>query len=108
MKVWIWLTLAILFEVAGTSLLKASNGLSKTIPSIFTFVCYAISFSFLSYALKKIDVGIAYAIWSGLGTALIASIGFLYFGESLTLIKVISLILIIAGVIGLNLTGNIH
>lgn len=108
MKTWIWLALAILFEVAGTTFLKISDGFNKTLPSVFTFVFYAISFSFLACALRKIDVGVAYAIWSGLGTALIAGIGFLYFGESLTLIKVISLILIIAGVIGLNLTGNLH
>jgi small multidrug resistance pump len=108
MNALLLLTLAILFEVAGTTLLKISEGFSKSLPSFFVFVFYGVSFTLLAYALKTIEVGIAYAIWSGLGTALIAGIGVIYFGESLTIIKVISLILIIAGVIGLNLTTNIH
>ncbi len=108
MNTWIWLIFAIIFEVSGTTCLKLSVGLSKLIPSLLTGVFYVISFSMLAFALKKMEVGLAYAIWSGLGTGLIALVGILYFGESISLIKVISLILIIAGVIGLNLAGGTH
>jgi small multidrug resistance pump len=108
MSAWIWLAVAILFEVAGTTSLKISNGFSKGLPSLCTCVFYAISFYMLAITLKSLDVGLSYAMWAGLGTALISCIGVLYFGEPISLIKVISLILIIAGVVGLNLTGNMH
>lgn len=105
MNTWVWLIIAIVFEVAGTTSLKISNGFSKGWPSLFTALFYAASFYLLALTLKKLDVGIAYAMWSGLGTALIACVGIYYFGEVLSLIKVISIILIIVGVIGLNLSG---
>jgi len=105
MQSWIYLTGAILLEVAGTSCMKLSHGFSRLIPSVLIFVFYGFSFVGLTIALKKIDVGIAYAVWSGIGTALIAFIGMFYFKEPLTLVKVLSLLLIIAGVVGLNLGG---
>ena len=105
MQSWLYLTGAILLEVAGTSCMKLSQGFSKIIPSILIFVFYGLSFVGLTIALKKIDVGIAYAVWAGIGTALIAGIGMLYFKEPLTLVKVLSILLIIAGVVGLNLSG---
>ena len=105
MQSWIYLTGAILLEVAGTSCMKLSDGFSKLLPSVLIFVFYGLSFVGLTFALKKIDVGIAYAVWSGIGTALIAFIGMSYFKEPLTLVKVLSLLLIIAGVVGLNLGG---
>ena len=108
MQSWLYLTGAILLEVAGTSCMKLSNGFSRLIPSILIFVFYSLSFVGLTYALKKIDVGIAYAVWAGIGTALIAIIGIIYFKESLTLVKVLSLLLIITGVVGLNLGGVKH
>ncbi|MFI5342749.1 MAG: DMT family transporter [Chlamydiales bacterium] len=108
MSAWLWLLVAILFEVAGTTCLKLSSGLSKTIPALLTGVFYVISFSTLAITLKSLEVGLAYAIWAGLGTALIALIGVLYFGESLSLVKILSILLIIAGVVGLNLSGGVH
>ena len=72
---WIYLLIAILTEVAGTTLMKVSQGLTKLVPSVFMFVLYGISFVFMALALKKIEVSTAYAIWSGLGTAVIAMIG---------------------------------
>jgi small multidrug resistance pump len=105
---WIYLIIAILTEVAGTTALKLSQGLTKTIPAIAMAIFYIISFIFLALALKKIEVGTAYAIWSGIGTALIALIGFLWFQESLDALKVVSLGLIILGVIGLNLSGVVR
>ncbi|MEK5645348.1 hypothetical protein BK138_26730 [Paenibacillus rhizosphaerae] len=103
---WILLTLAILAEVAGTTTMKLSEGFSRLTPSLLLFVFYASSLTFLNFALKGIEVSIAYAIWSGLGTALVVVIGILIFSEPLTLLKTISIILIIAGVIGLNLGGG--
>ena len=105
MQSWLYLTGAILLEVAGTSCMKLSQGFTKLIPSILIFVFYGLSFVGLTIALKKIDVSIAYAVWAGIGTALIAGIGMFYFKEPLTLVKVISILLIIAGVVGLNLGG---
>lgn len=101
------LTFAILTEVAGTSFLKASHGLSRLIPSVLMAVFYVASLVLLSLALKKIEVSVAYAVWSGLGTALIALVGFFVFKETLGVAKIFSLVLIIAGVIGLNLADRI-
>ena len=102
---WIYLIIAILTEVAGTTALKLSQGLTKIIPAIAMTIFYIVSFIFLAFALKKIEVGTAYAIWSGIGTALIALIGFLWFQESLDALKIVSLGLIILGIVGLNLSG---
>ncbi len=101
---WLYLLLAILFEVSGTTAMKLSEGFTKTMPSIAMTILYILSLTMLTLTLKKIDVGIAYAIWSGLGTALIAGIGIIVFGESLTPMKIASIALIILGVIGLQLS----
>ncbi len=101
---WLYLLLAILFEVSGTTAMKLSEGFTKTMPSIAMAIFYILSLVMLTLTLKKIDVGIAYAIWSGLGTALIAGIGIIIFGESLTPMKIASIALIILGVIGLQLS----
>ena len=105
MLFWIYLLIAILTEVVGTTLMKVSQGLTKLIPSISMFVLYAISFVFMALALKKIEVSTAYAIWSGLGTALIAVIGIFWFRESFNLPKLAGIVLIIGGVLLLNLKG---
>jgi len=104
-KAWIFLVLAILFEVAGTTSMKLSEGFSRLIPSILLFVFYAASFVAVTFALEKIDISVAYAIWSGVGTALIAIVGILFFRETVTVLKIVSIILIIIGVVGLNLAG---
>jgi small multidrug resistance pump len=103
---WFYLVLAIITEVAGTTFLKLSDGMTKVVPIILTFALYGISFVFLGLCLKKIDVGVSYAIWSGLGTALITVVGFMYFKEPMSALKVASIVLIIIGVIGLNLTDT--
>ena len=105
MLFWIYLLIAILTEVVGTTLMKVSQGLTRLIPSVSMFVLYGISFVFMALALKKIEVSTAYAIWSGLGTALIAVIGILAFRESLNFPKVAGIALIIGGVLLLNLKG---
>ena len=102
---WLFLTGAILLEVAGTVSMKLSNGFTKITPSILLFIFYLASFVALTFALKKIDVSIAYTIWAGGGTALIAIIGILYFREPVTVSKFVSISFIIFGVIGLSLTS---
>lgn len=103
---WLYLTLTILSEVAGTTSLKFSQGFTKPLPSILVVIFYGVSFYLLSLTLKKIDVSIAYAIWSGVGTALVTLVGILWFKEPSTALKIISIGLIILGVVGLNLGGN--
>lgn len=100
---WLLLVGAILFEVAGTTSMKASQGFTRLVPSISLFVCYAISFTLLTFALKKIDMSVSYTLWSGIGTALIALIGWQVFGESMSWLKVGSILLIVAGVVGLTI-----
>ena len=102
---WLYLTLAILLEVAGTTSMKLSEGFTRLVPSLLLILFYGLSFAMLTLALKRIDVSMAYAIWSGLGTALIATIGIIWFHEPATAIKFVSLGLIVAGVVGLNLSG---
>jgi small multidrug resistance pump len=103
-----FLSLAIVSEVMGTTCMKLSMGFTRLLPSIFMFVFYIISLCSLTFALKKIEVSTAYAIWSGLGTALISVIGILWFQELVSTSKMVSLGLVIAGVIGLNLSGGNH
>lgn len=105
---WFHLALAISFEVAGTTCIKLSDGFKNTLPSILVFLFYGIAFYFLSLAVKKIDISVSYAIWSGAGTALIAVIGVFLFKETMTTLKLISITLIIAGVAGLNLGKGGH
>lgn len=105
---WFFLFLAIVLELIGTSLMKISNGLTKLIPSLGMFIAYFLCFSIFSLALKKIDVSIAYAIWSGVGITVISILGVLFFKESMNITKIISIILIITGIIGLNLSGVSH
>ncbi len=100
---WLYLTLAIVFEVLGTTAMKLSEGFTKTVPSVAMGVFYLLSLTMLTLALKRFDVSVAYAIWSGLGTALITLIGVWYFKEPATLIKLGSIALIIIGVVGLQL-----
>ena len=99
----VYLLLAILFEVAGTTSMKLSYGFTQLIPSICIFVFYSFAFIFLTLSLKRLEVSIAYAIWSGLGTLLIAVIGFVFFKETMSAVKIASLMLIIVGVVGLKL-----
>lgn len=105
---WFYLVIAITTEVAGTVFMKLSDGLTRVIPVILMFVLYAISFAFLALCLKKMDVSVVYAIWSGLGTALITIVGFMVFKEPANALKVASIALIIIGVVGLNLSSGGH
>ncbi len=103
---WLFLFAAILSEVAGTMAMKFAEGFTKLLPSILIFVFYAIAFAFVTLALKKIEISVAYTIWAGVGTVLIALIGIVYFGESATLLKFVSIALVLAGVVGLKISAQ--
>ena len=106
MKAWGILAWSICLEVTGSMCIKFSDGFSKTLPTLSVFILYGLSFWGLSVALKDIEIGTAYAVWAGSGTALVAILGILFFGDKATALKLASLGLIIAGVIGLNLAGG--
>lgn len=105
---WLLLIVAIAAEVAGTTFMKLSKGFTKLTPSILLAVFYLLSLSMLNLALKGISVSVAYAIWSGLGTAFVVGVGWALFGEKLTALKLVCILLIIAGVAGLNLVEGSH
>ena len=105
---WLYLVLAILFEVGGTTCMKLSEGLTRPLYTVLIFVLYGISFVALALALKKLDLSLSYAIWSGLGTAAIAVIGYLWFKEPMGTLKIGSIVLIIIGVVGLNISRGAH
>lgn len=100
---WIYLALGIIFEVLGTVCMKYAEGFSKLWPSVLVFVFYGLSLGLLVLVLEKYEVSIAYAIWASAGTALIATIGIVFFNEPVSVAKVVSILLIIAGIIGLEL-----
>lgn len=101
---WVFVTLAITFEVAATSLIGRTDGFSRPLPTALVLGGYAVAFTMLAQAVKTLEVGLVYAIWSGLGTAAIAAIGIAFAGESVSLGKIAGIVLIIAGVIVLNLS----
>ncbi|MDI3288207.1 multidrug efflux SMR transporter [Polyangium sp. 15x6] len=100
------LGLAILLEVVGTSCLQKSEQFTKPIPTAIMAACYFGAFYFLSHALKSIPIGIAYAIWSGLGIVLISMVGYVVFRQRLDLAAVIGLGLIVVGVIVVNVFSS--
>ena len=100
------LTIAILAEVAGTVALKYANGFTNLGPSALVVAGYGLSFWMLALVLRDLPIGLTYAVWAAVGTALIAAIGIVAFGEPATTLKLLSLALIIAGTIGLNLAGS--
>ena len=104
---WYFLSGAILFEVAGTTCMKLSKGFTELTPSIMMFAFYACAFGLNTVAVRTIDLSVAYAIWSGVGTALTAAIGIFYFKEPAGTVKMISLTLIIIGVMGLHSASTV-
>lgn len=104
MSSWLLLALAILLEVAGTTCMKLSQGLTRLGPTVGIAGFYLASFVCVALALERIEVGLAYAIWAGLGIVLITLVGVFYFGETMTGWRALCITLIVFGVIGLNLT----
>ena len=89
----------------GTVCLKLSSGFSKLVPSILVFIFYGLGFIPLIKAVEKIDLSIVYAIWSGLGIVLVSIIGFLYFKETVNFVKIVCIVLVVIGVVGLRSVG---
>lgn len=100
---WLYLGVAILFETIGTTALKASDGMTRAGPAVIVVLAYVLSFWLLALVLRVIPVGVAYAIWAGLGICLIAGIGFVVFGQKLDAPALLGLGLIIAGIVVINL-----
>jgi len=100
---WLYLMIAIVAEVVGTSFLRGSAGFTKPVPSVLVVVGYGLAFFFLSLTLEAIPVGVAYAVWSGAGVTLIALVGWLFLGQQLDAAAILGMGLIVAGVVVLNL-----
>jgi small multidrug resistance pump len=103
---YFYLVLAIVAEVIGTSALKAAEGFTRPWPSLAVVVGYGVAFYFLSLALKTIPVGIAYAVWSGMGVVLITLIGWWVFKQTLDAAAMLGIGLIVAGVVVIQLAAN--
>ena len=103
MRNWLYLAITIFGEVVATSALKSSNGFTKPFPSAVVVVGYGVAFYFLSLALKSIPVGVAYAIWAGVGIVLVATIAWIFHGQRLDGWAIVGIGLIISGVAVLNL-----
>jgi small multidrug resistance pump len=101
-QAWAVLAAAILLEVAGTTSMRLSEGFSRVTPSVLIFVFYAASFALNTLVIRTLGLSVVYAVWSGVGTVLTALIGFLYFKEPATTLKMISIGLIVIGVFGLH------
>ncbi len=104
--IWIHLAIAILSEVVATTALKASAGFSRFWPSVLVVVGYGCAFYFLSLTLRSIPVGIAYAIWSGVGVVLVCLLGWLIYGQKLDLAAGVGIALIVAGVLVINVFSD--
>ncbi len=103
---WVILFFAIVFEVAGTLTLKFTEGMTRLWPTVMMFAFYLVSLFGLSMAVSRIPVGTAYAVWSGVGTLMVAVMGVLWFKEQVTVLRCVSTVLIVIGVAGLYLTGS--
>lgn len=103
---YVFLALAIVFEVIATSALKQSDGFTRLVPSLVTVAGYALAFYFLSLPLRALPVGVIYAIWSGAGIVLITAIGWLFFRQTLDAAALAGLALIVTGVLVINLFSD--
>jgi small multidrug resistance pump len=103
---WYFLGAAIVFEVLGSTSMKLSQGLSKLGPTVMMFAFYGVAFACNAMALKKLDLSVTYAIWSGMGTAAVAVIGMTWFQEEVSPLRIGSITLIVLGVLGLALSAK--
>ncbi len=103
---WFYLALAIACEIAGTTCMKLSESFTRLVPSVLVFILYGGTLAAMTMAMKYLEIGLVYAVWSGVGTAIIAMIGIVVFNESLSAPKIACIALIIAGVVGLNLASQ--
>lgn len=100
---WALLLVAILAEVAATSLLKSTEGFSRLWPSVVVVICYETAFILLALSMKRIPIGIVYAVWSGVGVALITLVAWVFLGQTLDAVGLLGLALIVGGVLVINL-----
>lgn len=105
MLAWVYLAAAIANEVVGTVFLRFTDGFTKALPSSLVVVTYALSLWLTALALRQLEISLAYAVWAGVGTAAVAVIGMAALGESVNALKLASIVLVIGGVVGLNLSG---
>ena len=105
---WLVLILSGLLEAGWALSLKASHGFSRLWPSVAFVVLLVASMAGLAYALRSLPVGVAYAVWTGIGAATTAVVAVFAFGETMNVVKAVSLVLIVAGIVGLNLSGGGH
>lgn len=105
-KAWIFLIVAGLFEIAWAVALRYSDGFTKAVPSIIFGVTAWISFACLAYAIKTLPIGTSYAVWTGIGAVGIAILGIAWFGEPATPLRIICILLIVVGIIGLKVSGT--
>ena len=106
MNPWLILCLSIALEVCGTVCLKLSDGMSRPLPILGVVLFYLSAFALMSTSLKSLEIGIVYAIWAAAGTALIAIIGIVFFGESIASGKIMGLAFVIAGVVLLKVSNS--
>lgn len=103
---WIWLFLAGIMEIAWAIGLKYTDGFTRLWPSLLTVLGMTVSFFLLSLALKSIPMGTAYAIWTGIGAVGVAVIGMLYLGESRDLLRILCILVIVVGIVGLKFVSR--
>lgn len=101
---WLLLTLGIFTEVSATTCMKLSNGFTRGVPSVFTFVFWVVSMAIFILALKRFELSFAYALWAGAGILIVGIVGIIFFDESANPLKIVSIVLISVGIIGLNLS----
>ena len=106
-QAWAVLSGAIVLEVCGTTCMRLADGFTRLTPSVLIFVFYALSFALNTIVIKTLGLSVVYAVWSGVGTVLTAMIGFLYFKEPATAIKMASIGLIVIGVFGLHSASRV-
>ncbi|GAA4610853.1 DMT family transporter [Saccharopolyspora hordei] len=105
---WIILMVSGVFEAGWAISLKLSHGFSRLVPTLSFLVLAALSFAGLAYAMRELPAGPAYAVWTGIGAALTAIVGMVWLGDGFSVLKAVSIVLVVAGVIGLNLAGSGH
>lgn len=106
-QAWAVLSVAIVLEVAGTTCMRLSEGFTRLTPSVLIFVFYAASFALNTLVIRTLGLSVVYGVWSGVGTVLTALIGFLWFREPATAVKLVSIGLIVIGVMGLHASSRV-
>lgn len=105
-QAWWLLSIAIGFEICGTVCMRLSEGFTRFTPSALIFVFYAVSFALNTFVIKVLGLSVVYAVWSGVGTAVTAAIGVLYFKEPATAVKLASIGLVVIGVLGVHASSR--